>query len=49
MRGLTSRVKSGPLMEGLYEWMTVQFDEKRVEPNLGLGKAFLYMLNHWGP
>jgi len=41
--------RSGPLMEGLYEWMTVQFDEKRVEPNSGLGKAFLYMLNHWGP
>jgi len=36
-------------MEGLYEWMTVQFDEKRVEPNSGLGKAFSYMLNHWEP
>jgi transposase len=41
--------RSGPLMEKLREWMTVQFDEKHVEPNSGLGKAFSYMLNHWEP
>src|SRR5208283_1293784 len=41
--------RSGPLMEELREWMTAQFDEKHVEPNSGLGKAFSYMLNHWEP
>ena len=29
--------------------MNAQFDEKCVEPNSGLGKAFSYMLNHWEP
>jgi len=42
-------VESGPLMEDLREWMSTQFDEKRVEPNSGLGKAFTYMLKRWGP
>jgi transposase len=41
--------RSGPLMEDLCEWMNVQLDEKRVEPNSGLGKAFSYMFNHWEP
>jgi transposase len=40
---------SGPVMEDLREWMQAQFDEKKVEPNSGLGKAFTYMLKHWGP
>jgi len=43
------KAHSGPLMEGLREWMTAQFDERCVEPNSGLGKAFSYMLNHWQP
>ena len=43
------KARSGPLMEDLREWMNAQFDEKRVEPNSGLGKAFSYMLNHWEP
>jgi transposase len=41
--------RSGPLMDNLREWMNAQFDEKQVEPNSGLGKAFSYMLNHWDP
>lgn len=41
--------QSGPLMEDLRKWMNAQFDEKRVEPNSGLGKAFSYMLAHWDP
>jgi transposase len=41
------RSESGPLMDTLREWMTEQFDEKKVEPNSGLGKAFSYMLKHW--
>jgi transposase len=43
------RVNSGPLMEDLRQWMNAQLDEKRVEPNSGLGKAFTYMLKHWEP
>ena len=43
------RVNSCPLMEELREWMNAQLDEKRVEPNSGLGKAFSYMLKHWEP
>jgi transposase len=43
------KTRSGPLMEDLREWMTARFDERRVEPNSGLGKAFSYMLNHWRP
>jgi transposase len=39
--------RSGPLMEKLTEWARVQFDERRVEPNSGLGDAIQYMQNHW--
>ena len=38
---------SGPLMEGLKEWMDKQLAERTVEPNSGLGKAIQYMQNHW--
>ena len=34
-------------MEELHKWLKRQFDERRVEPNSGLGKAISYMLNHW--
>ena len=34
-------------MEKLKEWFDVQFEEKKVEPNSGLGYAIKYMLNHW--
>jgi len=36
-------------MEQFHTWMVKEFDEKRVEPNSVLGKAFSYMLNHWEP
>ncbi len=39
--------KSGPLMEDLKQWFDAQFEEKKVEPNSGLGYAIKYMLNHW--
>lgn len=39
--------RSGPLMEDLKKWFGAQFDEKKVEPNSGLGQAIKYMLNHW--
>jgi transposase len=39
--------KSAPLMDDLEDWMQHQFDDKKVEPNSGLGQAISYMLNHW--
>jgi transposase len=38
---------SGPRMQDLEEWIRVQFAERRVEPNSGLGKALKYFQNHW--
>jgi hypothetical protein len=39
--------KSGPLMEGLHQWMTEQLNGNKTEPNSGLGKAMKYLLRHW--
>lgn len=41
------QLKSGPLMEELYNWLNKQIDDNLVEPNSGLGQAISYMLNHW--
>ena len=41
------KARSGPLMEGLEKWLDEQIDEKKVEPNSGLGQAIFYMKNHW--
>ena len=41
--------KSGPLMQDLKTWLDDQLDQKKVEPNCGLGQAISYMLNHWKP
>ena len=38
---------SGPVMDKLHVWLSAQFDERRVEPNSGLGTAISYMLKHW--
>jgi transposase len=38
---------SGPVMEKLHIWLDAQFDERRVEPNSGLGQAISYLLKHW--
>jgi len=38
---------SGPVMERLHSWLDAQFDERRVEPNSGLGAAISYLLKHW--
>jgi transposase len=35
------------VMEKLHAWLQAQFDEKRVEPNSGLGTAIAYVLRHW--
>jgi len=38
---------SGPVMEKLHVWLGAQFDERKVEPNSGLGTAISYLLKHW--
>jgi len=38
---------SGPKMDALNAWLTAQFEERRVEPNSGLGEAITYMLKYW--
>jgi len=41
--------QSGPVMQALHDWMKAQIDQRKVEPNSGLGEAIQYMLNHWEP
>ena len=43
------RAESGPILDRLRAWMEQQFEEKRVEPNSGLGKAMTYLLKRWEP
>jgi hypothetical protein len=38
---------SGPLLEALHAWLEQQFQDRTVEPNSSLGKAFTYLLNRW--
>jgi hypothetical protein len=38
---------SAPVMKELEEWLRAQFDDHKVEPNSGLGKAIKYMRKHW--
>jgi transposase len=38
---------SGPVMKQLKVWLKAQFDERKVEPNSGLGAAITYLLKHW--
>ena len=46
-RLLFHQAESGPTMEELHVWLVRQFDERRVEPNSGLGKAISYLRRHW--
>jgi transposase len=41
--------QSKPILHELHVWLEVQFAERRVEPNSGLGKAITYLLRHWKP
>jgi transposase len=34
-------------MDALKAWLTAQFEERKVEPNSGLGEAITYMLKYW--
>jgi len=38
---------SQKVMDQLHQWMGQQLEQKRVEPNSGLGEAIQYMRNHW--
>jgi transposase len=38
---------SDPLMQTLQQWLDEQLNEKKAEPNSGLGQAISYMQNHW--
>jgi len=41
------KAKSKPILKKLKAWFKVQLDDKKVEPNSGLGEAIRYMLKHW--
>jgi len=41
------QTRSGPKMAELKIWMADQIEQKKVEPNSGLGEAIGYMLRHW--
>jgi hypothetical protein len=41
------KAKSAPRMEDLRRWMVEQLNEKKVEPNSGLGDAILYTQKRW--
>jgi transposase len=43
------KAQTGPLMEKFDRWLHEQIDEKKVEPNSGLGDAIKYTIKHWGP
>jgi transposase len=38
---------SGPVMEEFHQWLKCCFDDKKVEPNSGLGEAITYALKYW--
>jgi Transposase IS66 family len=38
---------SQPVMDDLQKWMQEQIEQKKVEPNSGLGEAIQYMLKRW--
>jgi transposase len=41
--------ESGPVMAALQTWIRAELDDKRVEPNSGLGQAYRYLLKRWDP
>ncbi len=41
--------RSRPVMDRLHAWLEEQLDERRTEPNSGLGQAIGYLLRHWQP
>ena len=41
------QAESAPIMDELKSWLFEQSGNKTIEPNSSMGKAILYMLNHW--
>ena len=41
------QAQSGQKMADLEIWLTEQIEQRKVEPNSGLGEAIAYMLKHW--
>jgi transposase len=41
------QAESGPRMAELQTWMETQIEQRKVEPNSGLGEAIAYMRKHW--
>ena len=41
------QANSGPKMDELKAWLIAQIEERKVEPNSGLGEAITYMLKYW--
>jgi hypothetical protein len=41
------QAQSGQKMAELESWLTEQIEQRKVEPNSGLGEAIAYMLKHW--
>jgi len=37
------------VLDALLGWMEAQFEQRKVEPNSGLGQALTYMLKRWEP
>jgi hypothetical protein len=48
-RLLHHQTQSQPVMDTLHRWLNQQLEQKKVEPNSGLGRAISYMLRHWEP
>jgi len=46
-RLLLHQAASAPLMNDLEQWLREQINERKVEPNSGLGEAIGYMRKHW--
>jgi hypothetical protein len=46
-RLLLHQQRSAPVMDELHLWLTAQLEEKKVEPNSGLGGAITYLLKYW--
>jgi hypothetical protein len=40
-------LESKPVMDHLHAWMKAQLEQKRIEPNSGMGRAINYMLKRW--
>jgi transposase len=41
------QLHSAPVLDRLHHWIQTQFEQRRVEPNSALGKAFAYLERHW--